>query len=89
MGMLLMCGMIFTVIGGFLSYIAFWVINERLIDDHLGRDGTPVSIIAIIVLATTLCLSGGLSSLFGAKWFIRLLLLVGIFLGGARLDSNR
>lgn len=89
MGMLLMCGVIFTVIGCFLSYIAFWVINERLVDDHLGRDGTPVAIISIIVLATILCLSGGLSSLFGAKWFIRLLLLVGVFLGSARSDSNR
>lgn len=89
MGMLLMCGVIFTVIGGFLSYIAFWVINERLVDDRLGRDGTPAGIISIIVLATTLCLSGGLSSLFGGKWFIRLLLMVGVFLGGVRLDSNR
>ena len=88
-GMLLMCGVIFTVIGGFLSYIAFWVISDRLVDERLGRDGTPVGIIIIILLATTLCLSGGLSSLFGAKWFIRLLLIVGVGLGGARLDSNR
>jgi uncharacterized RDD family membrane protein YckC len=88
-GMLLMCGVIFTVIGGFLSYIAFWVISDRLVDERLGRDGTPAGIIFIILLATTLCLSGGLSSLFGAKWFIRLLLIVGVGLGGARLDSNR
>jgi hypothetical protein len=77
------------VIGGFLSYIVFWVISDRLVDERLGRDGTPVGVILIILLATTLCLSGGLSSLFGAKWFIRLLLMVGIGLGGARLDSHR
>jgi len=88
-GILLMCGVIFTVIGGFLSYIAFWVISDRLVDAQLGRDGTPVGVIFIILLATTLCLTGGLSSLFGAKWFIRLLLIVGVGLGGARLDSNR
>ena len=87
--MLLMCGVIFTVIGGFLSYIAFWVISDRLVDERLGRNGTPAGIIFIILLATTLCLSGGVSSLFGAKWFIRLLLIVGVGLGGARLDSNR
>jgi hypothetical protein len=89
MGILLMCGVIFTVIGAFLSYVAFWVISDRLVDDRLGRGGTPVGVIFIILLATTLCLSGGLSSLFGAKWFIRLLLIVGVGLGGARLDSNR
>ena len=88
-GILLMCGVIFTVIGGFLSYIAFWVISDRLVDAQLGRDGTPVGVIFIILLATALCLTGGLSSLFGAKWFIRLLLIVGVGLGGARLDSNR
>ena len=88
MGILLMCGVIFTVIGGFLSYTAFWVISDRLVDERLGRDGTPAGIIFIILLATTLCLAGGLSSLVGAKWFIRLLLLVATGLGGARLDSK-
>jgi len=88
-GILLMCGVIFTVIGGFLSYVAFWVISDRLVDERLGRDGTPVGVIFIILLATTFCLTGGLSSLFGAKWFIRLLLIVGVGLGGGRLDSNR
>jgi len=83
MGILLMCGVIFTVIGGFLSYTAFWVISDRLVDERLGRDGTPAGIIFIILLATTLCLAGGLSSLVGAKWFIRLLLLVATGLGGA------
>jgi len=88
MGILLMCGVIFTVIGGFLSYTAFWVISDRLVDERLGRDGTPAGIIFIILLATTLCLAGGLSSLVGAKWFIRLLLLMATGLGGARLDSK-
>jgi len=54
-----------------------------------GNVWLAVGIIIIILLATTLCLSGGVSSLFGAKWFIRLLLIVGVGLGGARLDSNR
>jgi uncharacterized RDD family membrane protein YckC len=82
-GMLLMCGVIFTVIGGFLSYIAFWVIRERLADDRLGRDGTPVGIIFIILLGATFCLAGGLSPLFGKRWFIRLLLGFALGLGGA------
>ncbi len=84
-----MCGVIFTVIGGFLSYTAFWVIRERLADDRLGRDGTPAGIIFIILLGTTFCLAGGLSSLFGKRWFIRLLLIVAAGVGGARLDLKR
>src|SRR5580765_4463929 len=38
-GLILMCGVIFTVIGGLLAYVAFWVISERLADDRLGRKG--------------------------------------------------
>jgi uncharacterized RDD family membrane protein YckC len=87
-GILLMCGVIFTVIGGFLAYTLFWVITDRIADYRLDRYGTPVGVIFIILLATTFCLAGGLSSLFGSKWFIRLLLLVGLGLGRGNWRSN-
>ena len=84
-----MCGVIFTVIGGFLAYTLFWVITDRIADYRLDRDGTPVGVIFIILLATTFCLAGGLSSLFGSKWFIRLLLLVGLWSGSRKLEIKR
>ena len=87
-GMLLMCGVIFTVIGGFLAYTLSWVITDRVADYRLGRDGTPVGVIFIILLAMTFCLAGGFSSLFGKRWFTRLLLSLGLGLGGARVKSN-
>ena len=87
-GLLLMCGVIFTVIGGLLSYVAFWVISDRIADYRLGRDGTPVGVIFIILLGTTFCLAGGLGSLFGKRWFIRFLLWAAVGLGGARLKSE-
>ena len=83
-----MCGVIFTVLGGFLAYVAFWVISERLADDRLGREGTPVGIIFIILLGVMLCLGGGLSSLLGKRWLIRFLLSVTTGLAGRSLKSR-
>lgn len=87
-GIVLMCGVIFTVLGGFLAYTLFWVITDRIADYRLDREGTPVGVIFIIFLATTVCLAGGLSSLFGSKSFIRLLLTVGLLLGRGNWKSN-
>jgi len=87
-GMSLMAGLIFTLIGGFLFYVTFWVLNERLVDDELGRDGTPFGIIFIIFLATTLCVAGGISSLLGKKWLMRLMLAIAVGAGGMRGRSH-
>ena len=87
-GLILMCGVIFTVLGGFLAYVAFWVISERMADDRLGRAGTPVGIIFIILLGVMLCLGGGLSSLFGKRWLVRFLLTLGTGLAGRSLKSR-
>jgi uncharacterized RDD family membrane protein YckC len=72
--LLLMNGMIFTVIGGFLSYLAFQVISERLLDDRLGRTGAPWGVVFIICLAASACVGGGLSALLGKRWPLRVLL---------------
>ena len=77
-GMLLMAGSIFSLLGGALAYITFWVVSERLTDDRLGRDGTPWTVILIIFLACALCLIGGLSSILEKKWVLRLMLWVGL-----------
>jgi uncharacterized RDD family membrane protein YckC len=76
-----MNGIVFSVIGCFMIYLAFWVIKERLIDYQMGRDGTPFGVIFIIVLATATCLVFGVSALFGARWPIRVLLAGGVGLG--------
>jgi hypothetical protein len=88
-GILSMCGGIFTIVGCFLVYTAFWVIRDRLIDDKLGREGTPVGVIFIILLATALCLGGGLSSLIGKKWLMRLILAGATVMGGRSLKAGR
>jgi uncharacterized RDD family membrane protein YckC len=88
-GMLLMAGVIFTLLGFVLAYLTFWIVNERLIDDRLGRDGTPWGIIFIVTTAALLCLAGGISSLCGKKWLLRVILGVAVGLGGRRLVTNR
>jgi len=75
-GILLMAGSTFTLLGGALVYLIFWVVSERLMDDKLERPGTPWPIIFIIGLACVLCLGGGLSSLLQKKWFVRVLILL-------------
>ena len=72
--LLLMNGTIFTVIGGFLSYLTFQTISERLLDDKLGRTGAPWGILFIIFVAASACLAGGVSALLGKRWPMRLLL---------------
>src|SRR5262249_1194264 len=88
-GLLSMCGGIFTIVGCFLVYTSFWVIRDRLVDDKLGREGTPVGVIFIILLATVLCLGGGLSSLIGKKWLMRLILAGATLIGGRSLRAGR
>jgi hypothetical protein len=88
-GILSMSGAIFAIVGCFLVYTAFWVIRDRLADDKLGRDGTPVGVIFIILLATAFCLGGGLSSLVGKKWFMRLILAGATVIGGRSLKGGR
>lgn len=73
-----MNGIVFLVIGCFLAYVTFWVISDRLVDYRLGRDGTPLGIIVIIVLATAACLVFALAAMFGRRWPLRVLLAVGI-----------
>jgi len=80
--MMLMAGVIFTLFGGFLAYVTFWVVSERLVDDRLGRAGTPWAIIFIIFTAGALCLSGGLSSILGKKWLMRLIIGIAAGRGG-------
>jgi uncharacterized RDD family membrane protein YckC len=76
-GMLIMAGLIFTLIGGALAYVTFWVVSERLVDDRLGREGTPWPIILIISFTCLSCLIVGISSIIGKKWLLRLMMLVG------------
>jgi uncharacterized RDD family membrane protein YckC len=77
-GLLVMNGMIFTLLGGFLSYLAFSITSERLIDDSLGRDGAPWGIIFIIFVAASACVSGGLCALFGQRWPLRAMLTLAV-----------
>ena len=77
-GMLLLAGLIFTLLGSALAYVTFWVLRDRLVDDRLGRDGTPWTVISIIFFACVICLIGGLSSILGKKWLLRLMLRVGL-----------
>ena len=77
-GLGLMNGIVFLVIGCFLVYVTFWVISDRLVDYGLGRDGTPLGVIVIIVLATAACLVFALAAMFGRRWPLRVLLAVGI-----------
>jgi len=84
--MMLMAGVIFSLLGGLLAYVTFWVVSERLADDRTARAGTPWAIIFIIFTACVLCLSGGLSSILGKKWLMRLI--IGIAAGRrARSDG--
>jgi uncharacterized RDD family membrane protein YckC len=76
--LLLMNGIIFTVIGGFLSYFAIQTISERLLDDQLGRTGAPWGVIFIICVAASACMAVGLSALFGKRWPLRVLLRVAV-----------
>lgn len=76
-----MNGIVFLVIGCFLVYVTFWVISDRVVDYQLGRDGTPLGIIVIIVSVTAACLVFGLAAMFGRRWPLRFLLAVGIALG--------
>ena len=73
-GMLVMLGGVFSVIGVWLVYILTWVISDRIKDYRLDREGTPVGIIFIIFMACVFCVGAGLSSLFGKKWLLRLIL---------------
>jgi hypothetical protein len=73
-GMLVMAGLIFTLIGGALAYVTFWGVSERLVDDRLGREGTPWAVIFIIFLGYALCLLSGLSSILGKKGLLRLMI---------------
>jgi len=77
-GMLIMAGLIFTLIGGVLAYVTFWVVSERLVDDRLVREGTPWAVILIISVACISCLIAGISSIIGKKWLLRLMLWVGM-----------
>ena len=77
-GMLIMAGVIFTLLGGALAYVTFWVVSERLIDDRLGREGTPWLVIIIIFFGCVLCLLGGLSSIWGKKSLLRVMIWVGL-----------
>ena len=77
-GLCLMNGVVFTLIGSFLTYVAYWVIWERVVDYQMQRDGTPVGIIFIILVATVSCVTFGISALFGARWPLRLLLTVSL-----------
>jgi uncharacterized RDD family membrane protein YckC len=77
-GMLILAGSIFSLLGCALAYISFWVVSERLTDDRLGRDGAPWTVIFIIFFACGLCLIGGLSSILGKKWLLRLMLWLGL-----------
>lgn len=76
--LLLMNGIIFTIIGGFLSYFAVQTISDRLLDDKLGRTGAPWGVIFIICVAASACAASGLSALFGKRWPMRVLLTVTI-----------
>jgi hypothetical protein len=76
-GMLVMGGLIFTLLGGALAYVTFWVVSERLVDDRLGRDGTPWPVIFIIFFSCMLCLISGMSSILGKKSLLRLMIWFG------------
>jgi len=77
-GMLMMAGVIFTLLGGGLAYVTFWVVSERLIDDRLEREGTPWIVILTIFFGCVLCLLGGLSSIWGKKSLLRVMIWVGV-----------
>jgi len=79
-GMLLMIGSIFTLLGSALAYVTVWVVNERLVDDSLGREGAPWTVIGIIFFACVMCLIGGVSSIFGKKWLQRVMIWLGLSL---------
>ena len=68
-----MHGVLFTIIGGFLSYLTFSVINERLLD-QIGRERTPWGIIFIMSMASLASATSGLAALGGKRWPIRLIL---------------
>jgi len=87
--MMLMAGLIFTLLGAVLSYVTFWVVSERLADDKLGREGTPWPVVFIIALACALCLSGGLTSVFGKRWLLRLLIGLGTGIGGRSVRAPK
>ena len=86
--MLMMTGIIFTFLGAWLGYVTWWTINERLLDDRLQRAGTPWGIIFIIFTACALSLSGGLSSILGKKWLIRMIMAFAGFLGGRSRNAR-
>ena len=77
-GMLIMAGLIFTLFGGGLAYVTFWVVSERLVDDRLGREGTPWVIILTIFFGCVLCLFSGISSISGKKSLLQLMIWVGV-----------
>ena len=86
--MMLMGGIIFTLIGVALTYVTFWVVSERLVDDRLARDGTPWGVIFIMVVGCALTLGGGISSIVGKKWLMRLIIAVGVGLGRGSLRRS-
>jgi uncharacterized RDD family membrane protein YckC/uncharacterized membrane protein YhaH (DUF805 family) len=73
-GLLLMNGVIFTIIGLFVSYLSWSVISDRWRDDQLSRTGTPIGLIFILCLTSILLVGGGFSSLLGKRWLLRLML---------------
>jgi uncharacterized RDD family membrane protein YckC len=86
--LLMMNGIIFTLIGGWLGYVTWWTVNERLLDDRLQREGTPWGIIFLIFAGCALCLSGGLSAILGKKWPIRLMIAAALLLGGRSKNTS-
>jgi uncharacterized RDD family membrane protein YckC len=87
--MTLMAGLIFTLLGGVLSYVTFWVVTERWADDKLGRDGTPWPVIFIIASACALCLTAGLTSVCGKRWLLRFMISLGMGVGGRSVNTPR
>ena len=84
-GALLMAGIIFTLTGSWLGYLTWWVIDNRLLDDRLGREGTPWGVIFIIFVGFVVCLGGGVMSILEKKWFMGWVVRIALGLSGASL----
>jgi uncharacterized RDD family membrane protein YckC len=79
--MLLMNGLIFTGLGVFLAYLTYLIVNERLLDDRLGREGAPWGAIFVVFLGSALCLGAGIPAFFDKKWILQIIL---VFFGSGR-----
>ena len=80
-GTQLLGGFVFVVIGIALAYVTFWVVSDRIVDYTLRREGTPWPVIALIVASASVCLFGGISSIAGKKWLLRLLIWITVGFG--------